>query len=144
MPLRRWSSPYLRRAWAALFGSERAIDIRLVDGTAVRIEVEAADIEDKCEAFRLNARVHAGADVGMEDVAAFAKGGNDIVLFREVTTRARVHRTIDDTCVCRMSVAGPQTTVTTVAAKAVTSPPRRISKYDPLIGNSMYEMLSMA
>jgi len=75
----------LRRAWAALFISERAIDIRLVDGTAVRIEVEAADIEDKFEAFRINACVQAGADVGMEDVVAFAKGGNDIVLFSGVT-----------------------------------------------------------
>lgn len=75
----------LRGAWAALFVTERAVEVRLTNGRGVRIDVEAADVEDKFEAFRLNATVDTVSDVGVEDVSAFADGNNDVVLFTGVT-----------------------------------------------------------
>lgn len=68
-----------------MFVSEGAVEVRLADGSGVRIVVEAADVEDKFEAFKLHACADAVADVGMEDVSAFAEGGNDVVLFTGVT-----------------------------------------------------------
>ena len=75
----------LRGAWSAMFVSDHAVEIRLADGSGVRVEVDGADVEDKFEAFRLNAFVDAVADIGMEDVSAFVEGGNDVVLFTGVT-----------------------------------------------------------
>lgn len=75
----------LRGAWAAMFVSESAVEVRLADGSGVRIVIEAADVEDKFEAFKLHAFADAVADIGMEDVSAFAEGGNDVVLFTGVT-----------------------------------------------------------
>ena len=68
-----------------MFVSEGAVEVRLANGSGVRIVVEAADVEDKFEAFKLHAFADAVADVGMEDVSAFAEGGNDVVLFTGVT-----------------------------------------------------------
>ena len=68
-----------------MFVSECAVEIRLADGSGVRVVIEAADVEDKFEAFKLHAFADAVADVGMEDVSAFAEGDNDVVLFTGVT-----------------------------------------------------------
>ncbi len=81
----------LRGAWASFSVSARFIDVRLTDGTVVRVQLEPADVEDLFEAFRIeavNATEAAGAfDVerAFEDAGDFATGGNDIVLFTGAT-----------------------------------------------------------
>ncbi len=71
------------------FTSARALTVALADGRVIRIQVEAADIEDAFEAFRLEAFHAKGADahvdVDFEPPADFAEGENDIVLFTGAT-----------------------------------------------------------
>ena len=57
----------------------------LADGSGVCIQVEAADVEEAFEAFRLTATVDPTPMVYGEAMSAFAEPGNDIVLFTGAT-----------------------------------------------------------
>ena len=75
----------LRGAWRSMAIAESEITIVLQDGRAVRVGVDAADVEDLFEAFRIRAElveVPGVFGVPMED---FISGNNDIVLFTGVT-----------------------------------------------------------
>lgn len=75
----------LRSAWRSMAIAESEITIVLQDGRAVRVSVDAADVEDAFEAFRIRAElveVPGVLGVPMED---FISGNNDIVLFTGVT-----------------------------------------------------------
>ncbi|MES2523012.1 MAG: hypothetical protein V4617_09965 [Gemmatimonadota bacterium] len=79
----------LRGTWSGYVVSELALVVMLVDGRRVRIQVEAADIEDAFEAFRIEALTEpAGTDASIgergsttETPGHFAAGSNDVVLF---------------------------------------------------------------
>lgn len=81
----------LRAPWAALFVTERAVDVTLADGMTVRIQVEPADVEDLFEAFRIEAVAAPGphsfeaGGTPMDLPDGFSSGGNDIVLFTGVS-----------------------------------------------------------
>ncbi|MEN9509186.1 MAG: hypothetical protein RLZZ621_1749 [Gemmatimonadota bacterium] len=75
----------LRGAWRSMAIAESEITIVLQDGRAVCVSVDAADVEDVFEAFRIRAElveVPGVLGVPMED---FISGNNDIVLFTGVT-----------------------------------------------------------
>lgn len=75
----------LRGAWRSMAIAESEITIVLRDARAVRISVDAADVEDVFEAFRIHAElveVPGVLGVPMED---FISGNNDVVLFTGVT-----------------------------------------------------------
>lgn len=57
----------------------------LADGSAVRVQVEGADVEDAFEAFRLEAFVDPSPEGVAEAAGDFAAGGNDVVLFTGAT-----------------------------------------------------------
>ncbi len=65
--------------------AETAITVVLSDGTGVCIQVEAADVEDAFEAFRLTASVDPSPMVYGDAVEAFAEAGNDVVVFTGAT-----------------------------------------------------------
>jgi hypothetical protein len=75
----------LRGAWRGMAIAEREITIVLRDGRAVRVSVDAADVEDLFEAFRIRADVEPEMGVFGVPVEDFIDGGNDIVLFTGVT-----------------------------------------------------------
>lgn len=79
----------LRAEWAGFHVEEKALVVALEDGRVIRVQVEAADIEDEFEAFRLEAFHVKGKDavttVGFEPPVDFAEGDNDIVLFTGAT-----------------------------------------------------------
>lgn len=74
-----------RGVWHGLTIAETAVTIHLVTGEAVRIEPEAADVEDVFEAFRLNARVDATPQSPTDAAGEFGLGRNDVVLFTGAT-----------------------------------------------------------
>ena len=57
----------------------------LDDGTGVCIQVEAADVEDAFEAFRITATVDPSPMVYGDAVHGFSEGGNDVVVFTGAT-----------------------------------------------------------
>ncbi|HYW32718.1 MAG TPA: hypothetical protein VE869_14560 [Gemmatimonas sp.] len=79
----------LRGRWSGFVVSELAMVVMLVDGRRVRLQVEAADVEDMFEAFRIEAITEpAGSDASIGEIGAvtetpgdFAAGSNDVVLF---------------------------------------------------------------
>lgn len=75
----------LRGAWLGFSVSDRAFSVTLAVGATVRVQVEAADIEDAFEAFRLEAFIDEECDQPMEAAGDFAEGGNDVVLFTGAT-----------------------------------------------------------
>ncbi|MBL0170397.1 MAG: hypothetical protein IPP90_06615 [Gemmatimonadaceae bacterium] len=75
----------LRGAWSRIHIAETAVTVVLADGTGVCIQVEAADVEDAFEAFRLTATVDPSPMVYGDAMSAFAESGNDIVLFTGAT-----------------------------------------------------------
>lgn len=75
----------LRSAWSRIHIAETAVTVVLADGTGVCIQVEAADIEDAFEAFRLTATIDPSPMVYGDAMSAFAEPGNDIVLFTGAT-----------------------------------------------------------
>lgn len=75
----------LRGGWSRMHVAETAVTIVLADGTGVCIQVEAADVEEAFEAFRLTATVDPAPMVYGESVSAFSTSGNDIVLFTGAT-----------------------------------------------------------
>ena len=74
-----------RGVWHGLTIESLAVTIHLVTGEAVRVEAEAADVEDAFEAFRLNARVDAQAAPPSDAAGEFGLGRNDVVLFTGAT-----------------------------------------------------------
>ena len=75
----------LRGAWARMHIAETAVTVVLADGTGVCIQVEAADVEEAFEAFRLTATVDPSPMVYGDAMSAFAEPGNDIVIFTGAT-----------------------------------------------------------
>ncbi len=75
----------LRGAWARMHVADTAITVVLADGTGVCIQVEAADVEDAFEAFRLTASVDPSPMVYGDVVEAFVGAGNDVVVFTGAT-----------------------------------------------------------
>ena len=65
--------------------SETAVTVVLADGTGVCLQVEAADIEDVFEAFRLTASLDPSPMVDGDVMEAFAQPGNDVVVFTGAT-----------------------------------------------------------
>ena len=74
-----------RGVWHGLTIEEMNVTIHLVTGEAIRIEAEAADVEDAFEAFRLNARVDSKAAPPSDAAGEFGLGRNDVVLFTGAT-----------------------------------------------------------
>lgn len=75
----------LRGKWDRMHRAETAVTVVLDDGTGVTIQVEAADVEDAFEAFRLTATVDPQPMVYGEAVEGFADGNNDVVVFTGAT-----------------------------------------------------------
>lgn len=82
----------LRSAWRDVQATERAVTVRLADGTAVRIDVELHDIEPGFAATCLVANSLTGDDAHAEmqggataDTPDLGLGGNDVVLFTGAT-----------------------------------------------------------
>lgn len=75
----------LRAPWARLHAIDTAVTVILADETAVIIDVEAADVEDAFEAFRLRAVHDPNPMVYGDPVADFTTPGNDVVLFTGAT-----------------------------------------------------------
>lgn len=71
----------LRGAWSGFSVSELAFIVTLSDGSAIRLQVGAADVEDLFEAFRIEAAAEIDPDPFAEPADHFASGGNDVVLF---------------------------------------------------------------
>lgn len=74
-----------RGVWHGVTIDELHVTIHLVTGEAIRIEAEAADVEDAFEAFRLNARVDPKAAPPRDAAGEFGLGRNDVVLFTGAT-----------------------------------------------------------
>lgn len=75
----------LRGPWARLHIIETAVTVLLADGRGVIIQVDAADVEDVFEAFRISAMVDPNPMVYGEPDEAFAAPGNDVVVFSGAT-----------------------------------------------------------
>lgn len=75
----------LRGVWTRMHVAETAVTVVLGDGSAVCIQVEAADVEGVFDAFRLTASIDPSPMVYGEPVEAFASGGNDVVVFTGAT-----------------------------------------------------------
>jgi hypothetical protein len=74
-----------RGVWHGLTIEEAAITLHLVSGTAIRVETEAADVEDVFETFRLNARVDPSPPPPTDAAGEFGLGRNDVVIFTGAT-----------------------------------------------------------
>lgn len=74
-----------RGVWHGLTIAEMAVTIHLVTGEAVRIDTEAADVEDAFETYRLNARVDEKPEPPTDAAGEFGLGRNDVVLFTGAT-----------------------------------------------------------
>jgi len=74
-----------RGMWHGLTIGERAVTMHLVTGEAVRVEAEAADVEDAFETFRLNASVDPAPEPPTDAAGEFGLGRNDVVLFTGAT-----------------------------------------------------------
>lgn len=85
----------LRGAWERMHVAETAVTVVLADGQAVIIQVEAADVEDAFEAFRLTAMVDPSPMVYGDPIATFAAPGNDIVVFTGATWSEAGAKTVD-------------------------------------------------
>ena len=75
----------LRGSWTGFTVTDLAFSVTLADGTGVRIQVEAADVEDAFEAFRIEALSDPSPDESLERAGDFGIGGNDVVLFTGAT-----------------------------------------------------------
>jgi hypothetical protein len=85
----------LRGKWSRLHEADTAVTVVLDDGTGVIIQVEAADVEDAFEAFRLTATLDPSPMVYGEVDDAFAEGGNDVVVFTGATWSEPNAATVD-------------------------------------------------
>ena len=71
----------LRGAWRGMAIAEDALHVVLQDGRVVHVTTEAADVEDRFEAFRIMATLAPNAGVFGVPMEDFISGGNDVVLF---------------------------------------------------------------
>lgn len=85
----------LRGAWSRLHIIDTAVTVVLSDGSGVIIQVEAADVEDAFEAFRLTAMVDPSPMVYGEIDDEFGEGGNDVVVFTGATWSEPGAATVD-------------------------------------------------
>jgi len=85
----------LRGKWDRLHQAETAVTVVLDDGTGVCIQVEAADVEDAFEAFRITATVDPSPMVYGNAVEGFADGNNDVVVFTGATWSEPNAATVD-------------------------------------------------
>lgn len=85
----------LRGPWARVHIIDTAVTVVLADEQAVIIQVEAADVEDAFEAFRLQALVDPTPMVYGEPAPAFTTAGNDVVIFTGATWSEPNGATID-------------------------------------------------
>ena len=74
-----------RGVWHGVTIEEKAVTVHLVTGEAIRIETEAADVEEAFETFRLNASVDPKAPPPRDAAGEFGLGRNDVVLFTGAT-----------------------------------------------------------
>jgi hypothetical protein len=74
-----------RGVWHGFTVAERTVTVWLVTGEAVRIETEAADVEDVFETHRLNAQLDPTAAQPTDAAGEFGLGRNDVVLFTGAT-----------------------------------------------------------
>ncbi|MCC7051960.1 MAG: hypothetical protein IT355_01755 [Gemmatimonadaceae bacterium] len=74
-----------RGVWHGMTIAESAFTMHLVTGEAVRVECEAADVEDLFETFRLNAAVDPAQGPPTDAAGEFGLGRNDVVLFTGAT-----------------------------------------------------------
>ena len=75
----------LRGAWSRIHVIETAVTVVLVDGTAVVIQVEAVDVEDAFDAYRITAMHDPSPMVYGVPVENFIDAGNDVVVFTGAT-----------------------------------------------------------
>ena len=75
----------LRQPWAGYQVDVSALRVRLVDGTAIRVDVDGTDLEPSFEALRLAAGPDTGAVPVAERASSFGAGRNDAVVFRGET-----------------------------------------------------------
>lgn len=75
----------IRGVWHGITIDAIACTIHLESGQAVRIEPEAADVEDVFEAVRLNALVDPNPAPPTDAAGEFSLGRNDVVLFTGAT-----------------------------------------------------------
>lgn len=75
----------LRGAWRGISIAENEITIVLRDGHAVRVGLDAADVEGLFDAYRFRAELEANTGVFGVPVEDFIDGDNDVVLFTGVT-----------------------------------------------------------
>lgn len=71
----------LRGAWRGMSIAEHEITVVLRDGQAVRVWLDAADVEGLFDAYRIGAAVEANPGILGVPVEDFIDGNNDIVLF---------------------------------------------------------------
>jgi len=75
----------LRSAWSRMHVAETAVTVVLADGSGVCVQVEAADVEDAFESFRITASLDPSPMVYGVAEDAFAAPGNDVVVFTGAT-----------------------------------------------------------
>ena len=85
----------LRGKWDRLHQADTAVTVVLDDGTGVCIQVEAADVEDAFEAFRITATVDPSPMVYGNAIEGFADGNNDVVVFTGATWSEPNAATVD-------------------------------------------------
>ena len=71
----------LRGPWRGMVTAEHEITVILRDGQAVRIALDAADVEGLFDAYRMRAEVEPTPGILGVPVEDFIEGNNDIVLF---------------------------------------------------------------
>lgn len=75
----------LRGAWVRMHVIETAITVVLADGTGVIMQVEAVEVEDAFDAFRITAMHDPSPMVYGVPVENFIAAGNDVVVFTGAT-----------------------------------------------------------
>jgi len=75
----------LRGAWRGISIAEHEVTVVLRDGQAVRVGLDAAEVEALFDAYRIRAVLEPNAGVLGVPVEDFIDGNNDIVLFTGVT-----------------------------------------------------------
>ena len=75
----------IRGVWHGITVEPDACSVHLVSGEVIRIDLEAADVEDLFEAYRLNARIDTHAVQPTDAAGEFGLGRNDVVIFTGAT-----------------------------------------------------------
>ena len=75
----------LRGVWLRMHVAETAVTVVLADGSGVCVQVEAVDVEDAFETFRITASLDPSPMVYGDAVEPFGQPGNDVVVFTGAT-----------------------------------------------------------